>query len=74
MTLFTDRLKADSAVEAVPSLTLITIPLVVPALVLVGVPLRRPVELLKLAQPGRLVMLKARVVPASTSAAIGWKL
>ena len=74
LVLVTVRLKAGRAVVTVPSLTLITMLLVVPTLALVGVPLKRPVVVLKVAQLGRFTMLKAKVVPASGSDAVGVKL
>ena len=73
-TLTTVKLNAGRFTEAVPSLTLITIPLVTPTFVLVGVPVKAPVAVLKLAQVGLLVMLYVRVEPTSTSLPVGIKL
>jgi hypothetical protein len=61
-----------SAAEAWPSLTLMRMSMYSPAALELGVPDRRPVEELKEAQPGRLAMLKVRVLP-SASAALGVK-
>jgi hypothetical protein len=50
---FTVIAKAGSDALAVPSLTDMTMPVVVPTCSAAGVPDRRPVELLKLAHAGR---------------------
>jgi hypothetical protein len=60
---FTVIANADNEADALPSLTLITMPEVVPTFAAVGVPLSCPVALLKLAQEGWLVMEKVRVLP-----------
>ena len=74
-TLVTFRLKAGrEALAPLLSVTLILIPVVVPTSPLPGVPFNLPVEVLKLAQPGLLVMLKLRVSPTSGSLAVGVKL
>ncbi len=74
LVLTTVKLKAAKFVVAVPSDTLMTIPLVVPTSALVGVPVKAPVLVLKLAQVGLLAMLKVKVVPRSSSFAVGVKL
>lgn len=51
-------------------LTLIVMPLVVPMSAAAGVPSSPPVELLKVAHPGRLAMLNVKVPPL-TSLALG---
>jgi hypothetical protein len=55
---------ASSDADAVPSLTLITIPLYVPTSLADGVPLSCPVAMLKVAQAGLLVIEKDSVWPA----------
>ena len=61
---FTWILNAASEADACPSLTLITMFVNVPTYELGGVPLKVPVDVLKLAQPGRFCTLKLRVMPA----------
>src|SRR5262245_30173685 len=64
-------LKAASDALAVPSLTLITMPVVVPTLAWPGVPVSRPVAVSNEAHAGRFVMLNVSVLP-SGSEAVGW--
>ena len=73
LTLVTSIAKAAKAILAAPSVTLITMSVVVPTSLLSGVPVRAPVLVLKVAQSGLLVILKVSVSP-STSAAAGVKL
>jgi hypothetical protein len=63
--------KEASAALSEPSLTPITMPDVVPTCVLEGVPDSLPVEVLKVAQLGLLVIEKVSTCP-SGSAAAGW--
>ena len=56
LTFTTVRLNAGKLALNVPSLTLITMPLVTPTLLLVGVPVNAPVAVLKLAQLGLLLI------------------
>ena len=65
---FTVIAKVDNAADPVPSLTLITIPDVVPTSPAPGVPLSCPVEMLKLAHEGMLVMENVRPLPAGSLA------
>ena len=60
---FTVTANADSAADALPSLTLITTPEVVPTSPAPGVPLSCPLPVLKLAQEGLLMIEKVRVLP-----------
>src|SRR5512141_3470785 len=62
---------AGSAVEALPSLTLMTMLLNVPMLVAPGVPCSNPVAVLKVAHVGRLAIEKVNG-SESASAAVGW--
>jgi len=57
---------AGNDADALPSLTLITIPEVVPTSAAVGVPLSCPVAVLKLVQGGWLVIENVRVLPDGT--------
>jgi len=66
----TVMLKAGNETLALPSLTLITIPVVIPTSLVDGVPDNVPVEELKVLQFGALVMEKVRL-SLSTSFAIG---
>jgi len=59
---------AASDVVALPSLTLMTMLGYVPTFALPGVPLRSPVTVLKAAQVGLFVMLKASVSPLASEA------
>ena len=61
---------AGSDAEAVPSLTVITMPEYVPTLAALGVPERVPLVLLKVSQAGRLATLKVSLSP-SGSLAVG---
>lgn len=72
-TLVTVIENAGSDTLSTPSLTVMTIPLVVPIFALLGVPLRVPVLLSKFVQTGRLVILKIILSP-SASFALGVKL
>ena len=71
--LITSILKAGSAALNSPSLTLITIPLVMPTSLLPGMPVSVPVVVLKLAQLGLLLMLNVSG-SLSASLAVGVKL
>ena len=68
---FTVIVKAGSEAVVLPSLTVMTMLACVAAVV--GVPLSAPVDVLKLAHVGLLLMLKVSVSP-SASFADGWKL
>ena len=70
----TVKSKAARFVVAVSSVTEITMSEVMPTSELMGVPVSAPVEVLKLAQLGLLVMLNVRLSPVSTSEAVGVKL
>ena len=65
---FTVIANADNEADALPSLTLITMPEVVPTSAAAGVPLSCPVEMLKLAHEGMLVMENVRPLPAGSLA------
>jgi len=60
---FTVIANADNAADALPSLTLITMPEVVPTSAAVGVPLSCPLVVLKLAHEGWWLMEKVRELP-----------
>ena len=62
--------KVGSDADDVPSLTVILIFEYVPTCAVVGIPVRLPVELLKLAHDGLLVIEKLSVLP-SASVAVG---
>ena len=66
----TERLNAPSDALAVPSVTLITMPVVIPTSPAPGVPCSKPVEVLNVAHAGRFAMLNVSVLP-SASAAVG---
>jgi hypothetical protein len=68
LTSITVILKLDSEVDTSPSLTLITIPLAAPTFELSGFPVRVPVEGLKLAQSGLLVIENVRWSPSGSIA------
>ena len=73
LTVVTVTENGASETLAVPSDTEIVMLLkVMPATLLLGVPVRRPVELLNVAQLGRLTMEYVSVLP-SGSEALGWK-
>ena len=63
-TALTWMLKAGSAADAWPSLTLMAMLAKVPTFELEGVPLKVPVEVLNVAQDGRFCTLKLSVIPA----------
>jgi len=63
---------AASEALALPSLTLMTMLLVVPMFAAAGVPVSLPVDVLKVAQDGLFVMLNVRG-SLLASAAVGWK-
>jgi hypothetical protein len=69
---FTVIVKAGSAADALPSLTLITMPASVPTSETAGVPLNCPLALLKLAQEGWFAMENVRLLPEG-SLAVGVK-
>jgi hypothetical protein len=60
--------KAGSDADAVPLLTLITMPVEVPALAAAGVPLRLPVPLLNVAHEGLPLIEKVSVPPLGLDA------
>lgn len=64
---------AGRLADLLPSDALMTMPDVVPTCELAGVPLKRPVDLLKLAHAGLLVIEKTSGSPFE-SLAVGWKL
>ena len=73
--LVTVRLNAAKlSVTLLPSVTVITMPLVTPTSSLVGVPDNKPVAVLKFAQLGLLVILKISLSPTSASDTVGMKL
>ena len=61
--------KVGSDADDMPSLTVILIFEYVPTCAVVGVPVRLPVELLKLAQEGLLVIEQLSVLPSASAAA-----
>ena len=63
-TALTWTLNGASEADAWPSLTLMAMLAKVPTFELEGVPLKVPVDVLKVAQDGRLCTLKVRVMPA----------
>src|SRR5579863_4019809 len=67
----TEIAKGGNDAEALPSLTLITMPDEVPTFAAVGTPLSKPVAVLKLAHEGRFVTENDSVAPAGPLA-VGW--
>ena len=69
----TAMLNAGSAVGVLtlPSLTLITMPVVVPTFAAVGVPVRAPVAVLNCAHDGLFTIVNVSVSPLSASLAVG---